>query len=188
MPREVEPERGSCVDRDMPPRAARSTPTRPAPDRAALVKQHGPLVWSLCRRLDPDPEDAYQEVWARVFAGLPQFDPDGAASLRTWLAVVCHHALVDRSRRRRVRGEVVELGELPAPAEPDPIDAGRRLQRLEAALERLPEGHRRVVVLHHLHEVPLEQLARDEGVAIGTVKSRLHRARARLLELLGGKP
>ncbi|MEQ1506643.1 MAG: sigma-70 family RNA polymerase sigma factor [Myxococcota bacterium] len=154
--------------------------------RAALVTRHGPLVWSLCRRLCPEPEDAYQEVWARVFAGLPRFDPDGAASLRTWIATITHRHLVDRHRRRAVRGEVVELGDLPAPATDEPIDAARRLERLEQALTRLPDGHRRVVVMHHLHELPLESIAATEGVALGTVKSRLHRARARLLELLGG--
>jgi RNA polymerase sigma-70 factor (ECF subfamily) len=142
-------------------------------------------VWSLCRRLGPDPEDAYQEVWEKVFAALVRFDPDGPATIRTWIATITHRHLVDRARRRRVRGQVVELGDLPAPAEVDRVDEAQRLGRLESALERLPEGHRRVVVMHHLHDVPLETLARDEGIALGTVKSRLHRARARLLELLG---
>ena len=50
---------------------------------------------------------------------------------------------------------------------------------------RLTDSHRRVVVLHHIHGVPLEQLAADEGVALGTIKSRLHRGRAHLAELLG---
>ena len=153
--------------------------------RTALVKQHGPLVWGLCRRLAAEPDDAYQEVWARVFAALPRFDPDGPATLRTWIATIAHRHLIDRHRRRTVRGEVVELGELPAEAAADPIDAKRRTERLEVAIGRLPEVHRRVVVMHHLNEIPLHTIAQTEGVAIGTIKSRLHRARARLLELLG---
>jgi RNA polymerase sigma-70 factor, ECF subfamily len=169
--------------------ARRQAPPPAADDpaaRAALVAQHGPLVWGLCRRLCAEPEDAYQEVWARVFAALPRFDADGTATLRTWVATITHRHLVDRHRRRTVRGEVVELGELPAPLEGDPVERRRDRDRLEAALQRLPEAHRRVVVLHHLHDLPLDRIATDEGVALGTVKSRLHRARARLLELLGG--
>ena len=50
-----------------------------------------------------------------------------------------------------------------------------------------PCEYRRVVVLHHLNEVSLDAIAQEEGVALGTVKSRLHRARARLLELLGDR-
>ncbi|MEZ4240069.1 MAG: sigma-70 family RNA polymerase sigma factor [Myxococcota bacterium] len=166
--------------------AARRRIPRPPDDRAALVAQHGPLVWGLCRRLCPDPEDAYQEVWARVFAALPRFDADGPASLRTWIATVTHRHLVDRHRRRTVRGEVVALGELSAPLQPDPVERRRDQERLEQALQRLPEAQRRVVVMHHLHDQPVDDIAAAEGIAVGTVKSRLHRARARLLELLGG--
>ena len=156
--------------------------------RAELVADHGPALWGLCRRACPEPEDAYQEVWARVFANLARFDPSGPATLRTWLLTIAHRLLVDRHRRRLVRGEVVELGDLPWFVGTDEaIDAERVHRRLEAALQRLPEGHRRVVVLHHLNERSLDEIAEGEGVALGTVKSRLHRARARLLELMGDR-
>ena len=67
------------------------------------------------------------------------------------------------------------------------IDRRRCQVRLEAALERLPYAHRRVVLLHHLNGVPLADIAAAEGVAVGTIKSRLHRGRARLAELLGAR-
>ena len=76
-------------------------------------------------------------------------------------------------------------------AEPGPerLAQSRQLTaRLEAALPLLAEEHRRVVVLHHLHGLPLEEIAAAEGVALGTIKSRLHRARARLLAALEGSP
>jgi len=165
----------------MIPRAAAGDPGA----RTALVRAHGPSVWGLCRRLCPEPEDAYQEVWEKVLGALPRFDPDGTATIRTWILAVAHRHLVDLHRRRRVRGEVVELPELPfVPDTDEPLDRRRRMQRVEAALSRLPESHRRVIVLHHLHGVPLEDLSQQEGVALGTVKSRLHRGRARLAELL----
>jgi RNA polymerase sigma-70 factor (ECF subfamily) len=153
--------------------------------RAVLVRTHGPSVWGLCRRLCPEPEDAYQEVWEKVLGALARFDPSGPATLRTWILAVTHRHLVDLHRRRRVRGDVVALPELAVVTDVDePIDRQRRVQRVETALSCLPEGHRRVILLHHLHGLPLDQIAEAEGVALGTVKSRLHRGRARLAELL----
>lgn len=159
--------------------------------RAALVATLGPTVWALCRRLDPEPEDAYQEAWAHLFRALPRFADDGPASLRTWCVRVVRRRLVDRHRRARVRGIVGHLAPEQLEEHPgrglDPEARAARSQRqarLEAALQRLPAAQRRVVVLHHLHGVPLAELAVDEGVAEGTVKSRLHRGRARLAGLL----
>ncbi len=157
----------------------------------ALLEEHGPVVFGLCRRLTPDPEDAYQEIWAKAFAALPRFDVGGRASLRTWLMTIAHRHLVDRHRRRVVRGEVVPLREeaLPAAEGGDAdarIDERRRSVRLSAALAKLPDAQRRVVVLHHLHGVPLADLAKSEGASVGTIKSRLHRGRGKLAELLGG--
>ncbi len=161
---------------------------RPPQDRAAVLARHGPAVWSLCRRLGPDPEDAYQEIWEKVFRALPEFDPDGSATLRTWILTIAHRHLVDRARRRKVRGVVVELPDLPDSTRgvEESLAVAQRLAHLDDALGRLPESARRVVVLHHLHDRPLEEIALSEGVAVGTVKSRLHRARAQLVSWLGG--
>lgn len=163
-----------------------------AGDRAAqrrLVQRYGPMVWGLCRRLAADPEDAYQAVWARVLAGLHRFDPQGPASAGTWIRTVAHRHLVDLHRRRQARGQVVPLADTLDDALPadEQVARARRAERLERALAALPEAQRRVIVLHHLYDAPLEQIARDEDVAIGTVKSRLHRGRARLAVLLGGE-
>lgn len=160
----------------------------PAPvDRADLVAAHGPAVYALCRRLTPDPDDCYQEIWEKVFRALPRFDPGGAASVRTWILTIAHRHLVDRHRRRLVRGQVLPLGEHAAtgPDASEAAEARQGLRRLERALERLPADQRRIVVLHHVHGLPLEAIAETEGVPVGTVKSRLHRARARLAAWIG---
>jgi RNA polymerase sigma-70 factor (ECF subfamily) len=149
------------------------------PDADATLARWGPLVWALCWRLDSAPEDANQEIWEKVLRALPGFDPGGSAALSTWITRIAHHHLVDRHRARRRR---------PEPAEDDvdtlPAAPARSYADLEAAIATLPEAHRRVIVLHHLHEVPLEDIAAEEGLPLGTVKSRLHRARNRLAELL----
>jgi len=157
--------------------------------RAQLVKQLGPRVWALCTRLDPEPEDAYQAAWAHLWPRLHRFDPTGTASLSTWTTTVVHRLLVDRHRRRSVRPFVPggPLDDTLDTRTDDPETATARAldrSRLTAALDRLPEPQRRIVVLHHIHGMPLADIARTEGIAAGTCKSRLHRARARLAEVL----
>jgi len=65
------------------------------------------------------------------------------------------------------------------------IEASEQRAALEDALQGLSEIHRRVFVLASFHHQPLEEIARVEGVPLGTVKSRLHRARAELVLTLG---
>lgn len=171
---------------DDPELSAAATGDRTA--RASLLAHHGPSVWALCRRLADDPEDAYQDAWERIFGALGRFDPSGPAALGTWLHTIVHRLLIDRHRRQRTRGTVIELPDLQS-AEPGPeqrLTGKRRALALERALTRLPDDQRRVVLLHHVAGQPIEAIAEIEGVPTGTVKSRLHRARARLaLELEG---
>ncbi|MCO4745465.1 MAG: sigma-70 family RNA polymerase sigma factor [Proteobacteria bacterium] len=157
--------------------------------RRALVLREGPRVLALCRRLADDPDDAFQEVWARVFKSLDRFDVGGTASVGTWIRTIAHRHLVDRHRRGKVRGVVLPYEEIPAPlaSAEDALARRQRSHALDDALTRLSDEQRRVVVGHHLGELSLGQLAEAEGVAIGTIKSRLHRGRAHLATLLASK-
>lgn len=155
------------------------------PDHATVIAEQGPRVYALCRRLDREPDDAYQEIWEKVLLALPRFDPHGSASLRTWITTIAHRHLVDRHRRARVRGPTLRAVELPTAATPEgDLEAARRRAALERAVDQLPEPQRRAVLLHHLGGLDLATIAAQEGVAPGTIKSRLHRGRARLVELL----
>jgi RNA polymerase sigma-70 factor (ECF subfamily) len=159
-------------------------------DIRGLVAAHGDLVYGMCRRLAVDPDDCYQEIWIKILRALPSFDPRGAAPLRGFVATIARRHLVDQHRREVVREKVARAAGPPAaPAGPeDALDHLRDRARLEAALDDLPTDQRHVVVQHHIHGVPLEQLASDEGVALGTIKSRLHRGRARLAQSLRRSP
>ena len=156
--------------------------------RRELLERHGPMVWGLCRRLSRDPEDAYQEIWEKVLRNLDRFDPSRGSPLRAWIATIAHRHLVDLHRRRAVRGEVVPLDAAPgrSPRQERTLSLKQRIEHLELALQRLPLAQRRVVVFHHLEGRSLEAIAQTEGIAVGTVKSRLHRARGRLAELMEG--
>lgn len=146
-----------------------------------MLREHDALVWSICRRLSDDPEDCYQEVWEKVLRALPSWRPDGRARLSTWIATIAHRTLIDRLRRRRTRGEEVDPEDIPVLPRPEvSLD-------LERALSSLPEPWRRVVVLHHVHGLDLEGIAVTEGVPTGTIKSRLHRARAALVTWMGAQ-
>lgn len=141
------------------------------------------MVFGMCRRLAAQPEDAYQEVWTKVFAALPSFDPQGSASLRTWITTIARRHLIDRHRRSRVRGVAVPIDDRladPSPNVEQLVDDARLRERLEAALQKLSPDHRTVVVQHDIYGTPLATLAEELGVPIGTIKSRLHRGRARL--------
>jgi len=154
--------------------------------RSALVDEHGALVYGMCRRISDDPDDSYQEVWEKVFGGLHRFDPDGTAPLRGWIATITRRHLIDRHRRQKVRGVVLPLDGLVC-TEPSPLDRIDRAglaRRLDAALERLPDDQRQAVVLHYIHDTPLGVLSAETGVPVGTLKSRLHRGRARLAKIL----
>jgi RNA polymerase sigma-70 factor, ECF subfamily len=155
----------------------------------ALLVRYGPMVYGLCRALDPQPDDAYQEIWERALRGLPRFDPGGSAAWSTWLYAVAQHHLTDRYRQRRTQSGNQNLADDAVAGDPsalERLEATEGVARLRAALAVLPEAQRRAVILYHLDEVPLAEVALREGVPIGTVKSRLHLGRGRLLALLGG--
>lgn len=146
----------------------------------ALYRRHASRVYSVVRRLtgdDAQAEDAAQETWLRVMRSLPTFR--GQAMFSTWLhriAVNC--ALYGRRKRERNRLRELELPEsLPASS-----SGSRPLlrMRLEEAIDALPDGMRRVLVLHDVEGYTHEEIGELLGVAAGTCKSQLSKARAKL--------
>lgn len=157
---------------------------------AVLSRYAGPLHAFVRRTWPPgsDADDLVQSLLARLLEVLPRFDPKGPATLTTWVFTVAHRWLIDERRRRHLAVAPLDEGlevEDPAPR-PDARAADGELRgALEAAIGKLPDAQRRVFVLAHVHEQPLEAVAEVEGVPVGTVKSRLFRARAALALELG---
>ena len=151
-----------------------------------LISRHERLVVAMCVRLCEDPEDAAQEVWEKVTGAIARLDLTHATPARAWIATIARRTLVDRHRRRQVRGTQVPTDTLvdPGATPEEQLLAKTGRERLESALRLLPVEQRQVIVLHHIHGVSLATLADEQGVAIGTIKSRLHRGRATLLTLL----
>jgi len=156
--------------------------------QAAFLRDVGPSVGSLVRRLGErkDVEDQLHEVFAHLLTVLPRFDPQGPAQLSTWVFTVTHRWLLMQKRRAAPVLVALEGGLVASGADAAEYTLGRQLNALlELELQRLPAEQRRVFVLTQLHQQSLEAVAEVEGVPLGTIKSRLHRARAELVLRLG---
>jgi len=155
-----------------------------------VLKRYAAVLYQVVRRIagPHDAESMTQGVLEQVLVALPKFEVNGSASLTTWVFTVAHHFLIDDLRRARPVLVPVSQAAQVEDERVDPLkDAWRSQVRdaLEVAIGQLPDDQRRVFVLVHLHEHPLEAVAAAEGVPLGTVKSRLFRARAKLAHALG---
>jgi RNA polymerase sigma-70 factor (ECF subfamily) len=160
---------------------------------AELVGEQQRMVVQLAMNLLGDRDEALdlsQEVFLRVFRTIHRFR--GQSSLRTWIYRIAVNQARNRHRfwRRRHRADQVSLeehvaahGDLMSTSEPAPdrVLAQKELAvRVHDALDKLPFDQRTVIVLREIDGLSYEEIAYSLGVAIGTVKSRLTRARQAL--------
>lgn len=130
-------------------------------------------------------DELVQDIWLRVLQGIGRLqDP---SRLRAWLFGIAHRRLMDRLRQ--IYAAPIDAGadadELAFDA-PDP-DRALEARELERSLERLPPPEREVLSLFYLDELPLTEVAQVLAVPVGTVKSRLFRARKLLKQQLTGE-
>lgn len=161
---------------------------------AELVAEHQRMVFHLALHLLGDRDEALdlsQEVFLRVFRTIAHFR--GQSALRTWIYRIAINQIRNRQRwwRRRHRADQVSLdahtelyAELSArqgSETPDLALARKELaDRIWTALDRLPFDQRTAIVLREIDGLTYEEIAFSIGVAVGTVKSRLTRARQAL--------
>ncbi len=148
-----------------------------------LYEQHASRVFSVVRRLVGDDhlaEDVSQDAWIRAFEKLGSFR--GEAAFGTWMHRLAVNTALNRLRRRGRRPQVESSVEKRVSTGPDERVLNQRV--LAQALDRLPEGYRRVLVLHDVEGMTHQEIAELLGIAVGTSKSQLHKARARMRELL----
>jgi RNA polymerase sigma-70 factor (ECF subfamily) len=184
----------------MPAALARATPSEPLDEltvrraqrgeerawRALVERYQAPvhaLVWRLLAgRARHRTPDLVQETFVRVLRALPTWNPAGAASLQTWILTIATRLTLNELRRPEMTAIV---GEPPAH---DATDASSERARIAAAIAAgvgaLPDAQRAVFVLREYHELEYADIAEALGLDLGTVKSRLSRARAALRERL----
>ncbi len=155
-----------------------------------LVQRHRDVVFRVAARIvgHDDAADVSQDAFLRAFHRLERFR--GAAPFRSWLLQITHNAALDGLTRRQ-RHPSEPSPEEDAVADRDPhrqpateLERRERQQRLERKLGLLRDDYRSLLVLRDLEELPYEDIARVLDMPLGSVKGRLHRARAELIELL----
>ena len=165
-----------------------------------LVLKHQHRVYGLCLRLlaadAGEAEDAAQEAFVRAYRGLKAFRMD--AKFSSWMyriAVnVCKNKLASRAWRDgkshrdlesiEAEGLSASSPETLAPSPAQELDAKSKRARIEAAIARLPDEQRELVVLRDVEGRSYEEIAETTGLVAGTLKSRLNRGRAQLREWL----
>lgn len=149
-----------------------------------LVRRYRRRVFGICMayfRDASDAEDAAQEAFVALLRRASTFS--GTAAFSTWMYRVTTNACNDmaRKRARRPRSSGDDVAQLVEAAETDDLLANRELGlELETALATLEPEYREVIVLHDIGGLPYADIADRLGLAVGTVKSRIHRGHARL--------
>lgn len=150
----------------------------------ALYDRYAPRVYAVVRRIAGDDDlaqDYAQEAWIRAIRALPSFRGDSRFS--TWLHRIAVNAALQALRKADTR----KKREGPVP---DEIPVAPRYrdsllqQRLERALDGLPQGMRRVLILHDVEGYTHEEIGDVLGVTAGTSKSQLSKARAKMRVML----
>jgi RNA polymerase sigma-70 factor, ECF subfamily len=148
-------------------------------------------VYTLCLRILGNPHDAAeatQDAYLKAWRGLHSFRGD--AAFETWLYRVASNSALTKHRGRKRRqaheaGMDDRVSELPALGSVE-ATAGARIEvrALEAALARLPEQHRTVIVLRDVYGMNIEEIAKELAISETAAKVRVHRARKRLKDLV----
>jgi RNA polymerase sigma-70 factor (ECF subfamily) len=165
-----------------------------------LVRRYGGRLLAVARRFLPvedDARDALQDAYLSAFRSIGRFE--GQALLSTWLhRIVVNASLMKlRTRRRKPEQSIEELlpgyledGHLERPASPwrtegmDPAERSELRALVLESIHSLPDGHRNVLLLRDIEDLDTQEAADLLGISPGAVKTRLHRARQALRELL----
>ena len=177
------------TDRDLVRRAGRGDQEA----FAELVRKYENQIFSLARRMCTDPEDAAdvaQEAFLAAWKGLPNFRQE--AEFSTWLYWLATNAAIDHLRKaKKQRGdlslddEALSLDTADSGPTPHQAAESRELRRaVSQAMDQLSDDHRQVLVLREVRQLSYEEIARALDMDLGTVKSRISRARNSLRKIL----
>lgn len=158
-----------------------------------LVRTYENKIYHLALRMcgsSEEASDVAQEAFLAAWRGLPSFR--GEANFATWLYRLTSNAAIDYLRRqKKERGDMSlddeDLGLDAVDTGPGPQDAAERTEvrtAVAAGLQQLSEGHRQVLVLREIQGLSYEEIADVLEVDLGTVKSRISRARTALRKIL----
>jgi len=166
-----------------------------------LIERYQRQVYSLALRMvrqAQDAEDITQETFIRMFRALDRYDP--TRPFEAWLFTIASRLSIDHIRRHRVKPISLVRTEPGSDEERviDPVDPGlgpdvltshaEEERRTQELIDSLPPHYRVVVVMRHQQDLSYEEIATALGLPLGTVKARIHRARALLKRQLEHPP
>lgn len=147
---------------------------------ALIARWHEP-VWTYARRVAGSADaadDVVQDIWMRVLRGLPRLKEP--ARLRAWIFGIARRALMDRFRQQYAAPATSDM-DVEALSAPDlSDDSSADLAEMHDRLAELPVIERDVLALFYLQELSMSEMSDVLSVPVGTIKSRLHRARRML--------
>lgn len=155
-----------------------------------LVRRHGDMVYTLARRMlatVEDAEEAAQDAFVRAFRALPRFEQ--RARFSTWLYRITYNVCLSYIARTRRSAAVIPLEDEPMDEEVE--DVGTRMDsehlrdRIADVLPRMRAEYAAILTMFYVHDQSYEDIAAILECPLGTVKNRLHRARAALRAALG---
>lgn len=154
---------------------------------AVLVQRYERRVFGICLRYfrdRSDAQDAAQNAFLTLYRRAETFT--GASKFSTWMYRVTKNTCNDLARKRARRPQKAEqmVEDLPIAAERDEIGERMLALHLREALLQLDPVYRHAVVAHTVEGRPYHEIAAETGVAVGTVKSRVHRGHAKLAAIL----
>jgi RNA polymerase sigma-70 factor (ECF subfamily) len=169
--------------------------------REIVERLHRPVLATIHRfvgrRMRDDVEDLAQEVFMKIFRSIDRFDPERGVKFTTWIYTFVRNHCFDYLKKRRLSTVSLDSDTNPIAENKswDLEDAGARTPgqdalnselgaTIEAAMQELSDDHRMVLILREFEQLDLRSIAEIMDVSEGTIKSRLHRAKAALREKL----
>ncbi len=157
---------------------------------AELVRRHQDRVFRFVLRMTGSRDesmDLTQDTFMKAWQALPRWEPQ--AQFGTWLFQIARNGALDLLRRRGTL-EFVPIEEdaefvAPQPTPDEQVDLRQRYGLLDTVLRQLPLDHREILLLREVEQLSYTEIAATLGIQEGTVKSRIARARAALLERYG---
>lgn len=129
-------------------------------------------------------EDIAQDVFFTAYKKLKTFN-NGRGNFSTWLFTIARNRSLNAIKKKKIRltGELSEIAA--GENSPDTLEQQEFLNELDRHLHSLPHNQKTVFVLAEFEKLPYEQIAQVEGIRIGTLRTRLHRAKRKLAKALG---
>lgn len=154
-----------------------------------ILSKYEKLIYYIARRYFSNSEDAFdasQDAALKIYRGLPKVVIPPEGTLKPWICTVIARTCLDAIRKNRLTTVALneDIVQTTLPSAEDTVTAKERVGEIMAAIESLPETYRMVIILRDMQGLSYEEVARALGLNLGTVKSRLARARSQLKQII----